>query len=170
METSREPVFRAFGRGLDQVGYLLPDGSEAIYYISVARPTVSIVALTREQRVIMVEQYRPGPGDLLRELPGGFIDENETPSTAAERELLEETGYRGSVELHATCYLDAYSSAKKYCFTATDCVPASAPSDLDPEVTRVVLVTIDDLRRALREGRMTDVDSGLLGLQHLGLL
>jgi ADP-ribose pyrophosphatase len=41
----------------------------------------------------MVENYRHGVGANLLELPEGFIDKNEDPSKAAERELLEETGY-----------------------------------------------------------------------------
>jgi ADP-ribose pyrophosphatase len=45
----------------------------------------------------MVENYRHGVGQQLLELPGGFINPGETPTHAAGRELLEETGYAARV-------------------------------------------------------------------------
>jgi ADP-ribose pyrophosphatase len=45
----------------------------------------------------MVENYRHGVGQQLLELPGGFINLGETPTHAAGRELLEETGYAARV-------------------------------------------------------------------------
>jgi 8-oxo-dGTP pyrophosphatase MutT (NUDIX family) len=44
---------------------------------------------------LIVEQFRPPMGQLTAEFPAGLIDKNESPETAALRELLEETGYVG---------------------------------------------------------------------------
>jgi 8-oxo-dGTP pyrophosphatase MutT (NUDIX family) len=41
----------------------------------------------------MVRQYKHGAREILLELPGGLCDANEPPEEAAQRELLEETGY-----------------------------------------------------------------------------
>lgn len=65
---------------------------------------VHILAITPEDEVLMVEQYRPPVGDQVLELPAGIVGDDEghageTPEQAAARELVEETGYRaGSVE------------------------------------------------------------------------
>ena len=54
----------------------------------------NVVALTPEQEVILIRQYRHGVGKTIWEIPGGVVDPGETPMQAAGRELLEETGYR----------------------------------------------------------------------------
>ncbi len=56
---------------------------------------VNVVALTKDGLSIMVDQYRFGIGERTLETPGGMVDAGETPLAAAQRELLEETGYGG---------------------------------------------------------------------------
>jgi ADP-ribose diphosphatase len=54
---------------------------------------VNIVALTPEDRVILVRQFRHGLRSLSLEIPGGMVDPGESAEEAARRELLEETGF-----------------------------------------------------------------------------
>jgi 8-oxo-dGTP pyrophosphatase MutT (NUDIX family) len=58
---------------------------------------VAVVALTVDEKILFVEQYRHGCGGVSRELPAGVIEVGEPPIAAAERELLEETGYAAAV-------------------------------------------------------------------------
>jgi ADP-ribose pyrophosphatase len=58
---------------------------------------VNIVAVTPDQQLVMVEQYRHGTDTVELEIPGGLIDRgDETPLAAGLRELREETGYEGA--------------------------------------------------------------------------
>lgn len=57
---------------------------------------VNIVAVTPDQQLVMVEQYRFGSNTVELEIPGGMMDPGETdPVATAVRELREETGYEG---------------------------------------------------------------------------
>jgi ADP-ribose pyrophosphatase len=57
---------------------------------------VNIIAITPEQQLVMVEQYRFGSNTVELEVPGGMMDPGETdPVATAVRELQEETGYEG---------------------------------------------------------------------------
>lgn len=54
---------------------------------------VAIVAITDDNNVVLVKQYRKAVEKELYELPSGKIEMGETPMDCAIRELKEETGY-----------------------------------------------------------------------------
>ncbi len=54
---------------------------------------VNVVALTDQEELVLVRQYRPGPDAMTLEIPGGCVDPGEDFGTAARRELREESGY-----------------------------------------------------------------------------
>lgn len=56
---------------------------------------IHVVALTPEDEIVMVKQFRFGTENLSWELPGGLMEKGETPIEAARRELREETGFIG---------------------------------------------------------------------------
>lgn len=69
------------------------DGREADFYQIDSPEWVNILAITPEQRLVLVHQYRHGIDEVTLEIPGGCVDPGELPLSAAKRELLEETGY-----------------------------------------------------------------------------
>ncbi|HRN55905.1 MAG TPA: NUDIX hydrolase [Agriterribacter sp.] len=64
------------------------------YYVYEFPTWVTAVALTENNQVVMVRQYRHALGETIMEIPGGCVDDTDPSLQAAiERELLEETGY-----------------------------------------------------------------------------
>ena len=59
---------------------------------------VNIIPITKENEIILVEQYRHGTDTLEIELPAGLIEPDEEPIEAAMRECIEETGYKSDTE------------------------------------------------------------------------
>jgi len=70
-------------------------GRSGVFFRLVAGDWVNVVPVTLEGRIVLVRQWRAGDGRVTWEIPGGQVDAGETPSEAARRELLEETGYGG---------------------------------------------------------------------------
>jgi ADP-ribose pyrophosphatase len=168
---SEELIFAKFGRQIVKRIYLMPDGARADFYIRKERNAAGVLALTTDQKVILVKQYRPGPDKVLLEMPGGFIDEKGSdPQLTAEKELLEETGYKGSVQFVTNCIDDAYSTMERSLFVATDCKKIANQQLEKTEFAEVELMSLKDFRRLLRSGQMTDVEAGYLALDHLNLL
>jgi len=71
-------------------------GAEREFLVINAPDWVNVVALTADDRLVLVRQFRFGIDDFSLEIPGGVIDAGEDPVAAGLRELREETGFVGA--------------------------------------------------------------------------
>ena len=150
--------------------FRMPDGRVDDFDIKLEPEVVCILAITEEQQVILARQFRPGPEQILLELPGGGIDPGETPQQAILRELLEETGYAGQVVYIGASLDCAYTTLVRHNFIATGCYKVQEPHSSAGEYTEAVTMPLVDFRQHLRRGQLTDIETGYLGLDYLGLL
>ena len=163
------PWLRVHGQRLRTAsGFEIPE-----YYLLDAPDIVVVLALTEAGQAILVRQYRPGAGRAVLELPAGMLDPgDQSPATAAERELLEETGYRPSrVEPLAALYPSpARQSNRTHCFLAIGCQEVAVPAGDPTEDIAVSLLALDDLRSLARAGGLpsqTSLACLFLGLERL---
>lgn len=101
----------------------LPNGVVNPEYYVLEYPTwVNVIAITAEGKFVMVEQYRHGLADVFTELVAGVAEKGETPLHAAQRELLEETGYgNGNWKLFTVLSANPGTMTNlSYTFLATD--------------------------------------------------
>ncbi|MEE4242946.1 MAG: NUDIX hydrolase [Desulfopila sp.] len=70
-------------------------GKTETFYRFLFSDWVNIIALTSQHEIVLIRQFRYGSGRVELEIPGGAIENGESPLEAGQRELLEETGYVG---------------------------------------------------------------------------
>lgn len=162
-----EEEYRAGWRKLVKRRFELSSGVIDDFDIYADGDTATCIALTTDRRVITVKHFRPGPERVLNELVGGFINADEDPQAAAERELLEETGYAGKSHFLGTSYFSAYNSGKKYIFMVEDCTKIQ---EAEPELLEDFAVELVDWTDVLEwglSGETTDLDAILLADRYL---
>lgn len=150
--------------------YRLADGTESEWDIVDGPDSVAVLALTEDSRVVLARQFRPGPGVVLDELPGGGVGPGEEPGVAAARELLEETGYAGEVELVGSTWLAGNVTRRCWTAVATGCRKVAEQQLDGEEQVEVVLRELVAFHDQLRRGELTDLGHGYRALDHLGLL
>jgi ADP-ribose pyrophosphatase len=150
--------------------YRTPDGVEREFEIKIEDDTAVVFAVTADEQVVLVREFRPGPEESLLELPGGAVSPGEEPLEAARRELLEETGYAGDLRAVGAIVDCAYSTRRRHSFVATEARQVQEPSPHDGEFPEVVLMPLAAFRGHLRSGLLTDVPGGYLALDALNLL
>jgi ADP-ribose pyrophosphatase len=160
-------VYDRFRRVLSRT-FELPNGDTADFEIMDLLDSAAVLALTPAREVILVQEFRPGPEEVLLELPGGVIEPGQAPIEAARAELLEETGYEGDLIEVGTMLKDAYATNVKHVFAATGCRRIAEPEQ--PWLTAPTLMPLERFREHLRQGRLTDADIAYRALDELGLL
>lgn len=139
----------------------LPNGTiHPEYYVLEYPSWINVIAITTEGKFVMVEQYRHGLGDVFTEICAGVVENGEEPLHAAQRELMEETGYgKGNWQLFTVLSANPGTTTNlTYTYLATDVEPVStqhldetediAVKLLSPEEVRGMLLK-DELKQAL---------------------
>ena len=128
----------------------LPNGLEATREVVRHPGAVAVVAL-EGRNLLMVRQYRYPIAIETLEIPAGKLDSQETPMACAQRELREETGFRGALE-HISTYYSApgFTDEVMHIFLARDLVWDPLNPDDDEFIVLEKIPWEEAVHRALR--------------------
>ncbi len=126
---------------------------------------VTILPMVDLQHVCLIKNYRVAVARTLIELPAGTLEPNEEPAATAERELIEETGYRaGEMEhLHSFFLSPGILDERMHLYVATELTPGQAAREPGEEIENLV-VPWDQAIRMVVDGQIEDAKTicGLL--------
>jgi ADP-ribose pyrophosphatase len=154
----------------------LPNGTIVPnYYVRESRGFAVAFAVTEDDRIVLVRQYRYGSDAIHLEVPAGMLDGDEEPAACAARELVEETGYEArALEFVGAWYAEPIRSpAKEYVFYAAGARKTREPSPDPTETIEVELTTFAEFRTMLADGRINAgfaVSAGYRVLEYLARL
>lgn len=140
------------------------------YFIKEEPEFAVVGAVTEDEQVILVRQFRPGPRRFLIDLPGGMIEPGDTALETAQKELMEETGYAaGDILFVTSCYPMAYTTAKKHIFLATGCTKVAQHEDEANMIAEPMLLSKEAFGKLLAGGEVLDMEAMMILAQHLKL-
>ena len=126
------------------------------YFIFEYPDWVNVVAVTTDGQLVLIRQYRHGIAGIHYELCAGVVDPGEDPLVAAQRELLEETGFGGGEWSHLmTLSANPGTHANlTHAFLAVGVSPKQAQHlEITEEIT-VHVVSPDRAREIINTGEM----------------
>ncbi|KYO65801.1 NUDIX hydrolase [Thermovenabulum gondwanense] len=130
----------------------LPNGKESTREIVEHPGAVAIVPVNEKNEVIMVRQFRKAVDKVLLEIPAGKIEKNEDVEECAQRELMEETGYRSRKLVFLADFYTSpgFSDERMYLFLAKDLFEAKGTLDEDEMISVEKIPLTEAVLRAYR--------------------
>jgi ADP-ribose pyrophosphatase len=118
---------------------------------------VNVVALTPDQRIVLVRQFRFGIDGFSLEIPGGVMEKGEDPVMAGLRELREETGYVGApARLLGSVHPNPAIQSNRCHFVFVEQATAATEMEWDAdEEIEVTALPIDDVLALAHSGGIT---------------
>ncbi|MFI5454772.1 MAG: NUDIX hydrolase [Isosphaerales bacterium] len=126
------------------------------YFVAYLADGVHVVAVTPDQQLVMVRQFRAGSRRDSLETPGGLLEPGEDPYAAGARELLEETGYAGDPpELVGTLWPNpALLTMRITTIVVRNARRVAEPRPDQSEELAIELVLIRDIPALIETGRI----------------
>jgi ADP-ribose pyrophosphatase len=146
----------------------LPDGQVVEGYLRLVSPDfVMIVPMNHKQELGLIRSYKHGIKGIDLQPPAGYLEVNEDPLNAAQRELLEETGHQSQDwQMLGAYFISGNQGAgKAHFFLAKHCEFATDPNPGDLEVQETLWIPIPEVKNMWQTGQFQQLSSiAILGL------
>ncbi|QEY24662.1 NUDIX hydrolase [Neisseria animalis] len=164
---SGEPIYQGSFITISRDQVRLPNGNESSRIVIRHPGAACILAVTDNDEVVLVRQWRYAADQAILELPAGKLDKGEDPAECALRELAEETPYTADkVKLLHTFYTAVgFCDEKMYLYQAEGVRLGSTLSNDEDEITETVLMSREAVKQALQNNEIQDGKT-LAGLQY----
>ncbi|NMD70241.1 NUDIX hydrolase [Bacillus sp. DNRA2] len=149
----------------------LPDGKVAKREIIKHPGAVAVIAVTPENKIIMVEQFRKALERNLVEIPAGKLEIGEEPQLCAARELEEETGFQAAtLELVNSFYTSpGFADEIVHVFEARGLTKVENPAAQDEdEFINLLELTLDEAEDYIKQQKIYDAKT-IFAVQYLKL-
>ena len=116
---------------------------------------VAVLAIDNDDEVVLVNEFRYPVGHVL-EIPAGNVDKGETSLKCAQRELLEETGYKAKKFEHLIKFFPklGYNTQIIDCYVATELEKTSEPNLDEDELITVKKIKFRKLLNMINNGKI----------------
>ena len=123
---------------------------------------VATVAITDDNKVLLVRQFRKAIEKVLWEIPAGKLEQGESPKDCAIRELKEETGYSANnIKLIHKFYTSSgFSNQKIYVYLATDLEKGQCCLDED-EFLELHEIDLNDAYEMINKNDIEDAKTSI---------
>jgi ADP-ribose pyrophosphatase len=168
---STEKIFngRVISLQVDEVE--LPNGKKAKRELVKHPGAVAIIAITDENKIVLVEQYRKALERTIIEIPAGKLEKGEEPEFCAKRELEEETGY----DCTSLKFINAFYTSPGFAdeiihvYLAKGLKKKENAASLDEdEFVNLMEMTLDEALQAIKERKIYDAKT-IFAVQYLQL-
>lgn len=135
----------------------LPNGQPAKREIVRHPGAVAVIAITPEDRMVFVRQFRKPLDKTILEIPAGKLEKGEDPMCCAKRELNEETGYKAQdVKFVSKFYTSpGFADELLYIYEGISLEAGEAQPDQD-EFVELVELTLEEAFERIETGDIID--------------
>ncbi|ALX48013.1 NUDIX hydrolase [Lentibacillus amyloliquefaciens] len=139
---------------------LLPDGNTSRRELIKHSGAVGVIPITKDNKIVFVEQYRKPLEKTLVEIPAGKLEKEEEPAVTARRELEEETGYTVTepMEFVTSFYTSpGFADEIMYLYIAKTLEPVENPAGGDDdEFIELIELTLEEAKQYAADKRIHD--------------
>lgn len=137
----------------------LPNGKTAKRELIKHPGAVAIIPITKDKKIVFVEQYRKPLEKSIVEIPAGKLEAGEKPEVTAVRELEEETGYTtNKLSLVTSFYTSpGFADELMYIYFSDELELVGTPvAGDDDEFVELIELTLEEARVYVKQQRIHD--------------